>query len=90
MKWSWRIATVSGIGIYLHGTFLLLLAYVVLAELSGGGNVRSIRRSPADSMRMGPHPAGASQTAPGPNGTPLKRPAPSTAISSSKRDAPGR
>ena len=34
MKWSWKIATVSGIGIYLHGTFLALLAYIVVAELS--------------------------------------------------------
>ena len=37
MKWSLRIAKVAGIGIYLHGTFLILLAYIVFAELSGGG-----------------------------------------------------
>jgi Zn-dependent protease/predicted transcriptional regulator len=42
MKWSWRIATVAGIGIYLHGTFLALLAYVVLAELSGGGSYQNV------------------------------------------------
>lgn len=28
MKWSWRIATVAGIGIYLHVTFLLVLVWV--------------------------------------------------------------
>src|SRR5688572_5285186 len=37
MKWSLRIAKVAGIGIYVHGTFLILLAYIVFAELSGGG-----------------------------------------------------
>ena len=38
MKWSWRIATVAGIGIYIHVTFLLLLAFIVFEELAGGGN----------------------------------------------------
>ena len=29
MSWSWRIATVAGIPIYLHGTFLLLIAIIL-------------------------------------------------------------
>src|SRR5581483_5404663 len=36
MKWSWRIARVSGIDIYLHGTFLILLAWVGLSHLLQG------------------------------------------------------
>jgi hypothetical protein len=36
MKWSWRIARVSGIDVYLHGTFLILLAWVALSHLLQG------------------------------------------------------
>lgn len=39
MKWSWRIATVAGIGVYLHVTFLLLVAYVAFSQLSSGGSL---------------------------------------------------
>jgi len=42
MKWSWRIATVAGIGVYVHGTFLLLLAYVVFMQLTHGGGAYSV------------------------------------------------
>src|SRR5690349_2539810 len=28
MRWSWRIARLAGIGIYLHVTFILILAWV--------------------------------------------------------------
>ena len=31
MRWSWRIGTVAGIGVYMHATFLLLLAWVALS-----------------------------------------------------------
>ncbi len=39
MKWSWRIARVSGIDIYLHGTFLILLAWVAASHLLEGHGV---------------------------------------------------
>jgi Zn-dependent protease len=36
MPFSWRIATVSGIPIYLHGTFLILLAFVFISDWTRG------------------------------------------------------
>src|SRR5690349_18311772 len=39
MKWSFRIGRVSGIDIYVHFTFLLLLGWVVLANLSREGGL---------------------------------------------------
>src|SRR5438132_737070 len=37
MKWSWKLATVAGIGLYVHATFLLFCAWVwVLYWLAGG------------------------------------------------------
>lgn len=39
MKWSWRIGRVAGIGIYLHATFLILLAWVVLNSMLSGKGV---------------------------------------------------
>ncbi|MBI2920237.1 MAG: site-2 protease family protein [Planctomycetes bacterium] len=39
MKWSWKIATVAGIPIYIHATFLLLLVWVALSHYMDGGSV---------------------------------------------------
>jgi len=36
MRWSWHVGTFRGIGVYLHATFLLLLAWIFLAHLFGG------------------------------------------------------
>lgn len=41
MKWSWRIARVSGIDVYLHGTFLILLAWVALSPAGRQGDENS-------------------------------------------------
>lgn len=32
MRWSWKIAKLAGITVYMHATFLLLLAYIVIAS----------------------------------------------------------
>ncbi len=38
MKWSWKIGHLAGIAVYLHATFLILLAYVGIDNyLRGGG-----------------------------------------------------
>jgi Zn-dependent protease len=32
MKWSWRVGSIAGIGLYVHATFVLLLAWVAIGE----------------------------------------------------------
>jgi Zn-dependent protease/predicted transcriptional regulator len=39
MKWSWRVGQVAGIGIYIHATMLLLLAFLGYIRLQGGAGV---------------------------------------------------
>lgn len=41
MKWSWRVGSVSGIALYLHATFLLLLAWVAVGQYQRSGSVTS-------------------------------------------------
>ncbi|MBI2571972.1 MAG: site-2 protease family protein [Candidatus Schekmanbacteria bacterium] len=36
LRWSWRLTTISGIDVYVHGTFLLLLAFVASSDLLAG------------------------------------------------------
>jgi Zn-dependent protease len=36
MKWSLKIARISGIDVFLHWTFLVLLAFVLISSFSGG------------------------------------------------------
>ena len=39
MKWSWRLVDILGIGVYMHATFLLLIAWVVLIHWMEGQNL---------------------------------------------------
>jgi Zn-dependent protease/CBS domain-containing protein len=41
MKWSWRVGSISGIALYLHATFLLLLAWVGVGEYQRSGSLSS-------------------------------------------------
>lgn len=39
MRWSWKIGEVAGIGLYIHATFWLLIAFVLFVNWSGGHNL---------------------------------------------------
>src|SRR3954464_13701314 len=40
MGWSFRIARLAGIDVFVHFTFLILLGWVALSDYSARGNVR--------------------------------------------------
>src|SRR3989449_6262092 len=42
MKWSWRLGTVAGIGLYVHATFFLLLAWVGVTYWIAGGSAAAL------------------------------------------------
>jgi len=42
MKWSWKLGTFRGIGVYVHATFLILIGFVVLSYWSQGGSLPAI------------------------------------------------
>ncbi len=39
MKWSWKIGSYAGIGVYMHATFLLVIAWVILSHGIAGNTV---------------------------------------------------
>lgn len=39
MRWSWKIAEVAGIGIFVHWTFLLLIGWIALVHLQRGADL---------------------------------------------------
>ena len=39
MKWSWRLGSIAGIALYVHATFLLLLAWVAVGEYQSSRSV---------------------------------------------------
>lgn len=42
MKWSWKIGEFAGIGVYMHATFLLIIAWVILIHWSAGHDLATI------------------------------------------------
>jgi Zn-dependent protease/CBS domain-containing protein len=44
LRWSWRLVTVAGIDVYLHGTFLLLIAFLVFSDLVAGQGAAAMVR----------------------------------------------
>ncbi len=42
MRWSWKIGTLAGIGVYMHATFLLLLAWIALVHWAQGESLRMV------------------------------------------------
>src|SRR5438094_9039212 len=42
MKWSWKLGSVAGIGLYVHATFLLLLAWVGVTYWLAGGSAAAL------------------------------------------------
>src|SRR5688572_27031530 len=47
MKWSRKIGTFAGIGVYVHTTFIILLAWVAFAHWQTGHNVGAAVRGVA-------------------------------------------
>lgn len=39
MKWSWKMVEITGIGVYVHATFLLIIGWVVLMHWTQGHNL---------------------------------------------------
>ncbi len=44
MRWSWKIAEVAGIGIFVHWTFLLLIGWIALVHLQRGADLATALR----------------------------------------------
>ena len=42
MKWSWKIGRIAGISVYVHATFLLLIAWLALIGWTQGHDARSV------------------------------------------------
>jgi Zn-dependent protease len=42
MKWSWKIGRYAGVDVYMHATFLLLIAFVALSHWIQGGDASAV------------------------------------------------
>ena len=38
-RWSWKIGEIAGIGVYIHATFLLLVAWLAIGHITAGDSV---------------------------------------------------
>src|SRR5688572_2012503 len=38
MKWAWCVGSITGLGLYIHATLLLLLAWVAIGEYQSSGS----------------------------------------------------
>lgn len=45
MKWSWKIGKFAGISVYMHATFLILIAWIVLTEWGATHSGRAVAGS---------------------------------------------
>jgi Zn-dependent protease len=45
MSWSWRIGRIAGIDVYIHFTFLLLLAWIFVAYYLANRSLADAARS---------------------------------------------
>jgi Zn-dependent protease/CBS domain-containing protein len=45
LRWSWKLITVVGIDVYIHGTFLLLVAFVAFSSLLAGKGPAAMTRT---------------------------------------------
>ncbi len=44
LRWSWKLVTVAGIDVYVHGTFLLLIGFLAFSDLVAGQGVAAMVR----------------------------------------------
>lgn len=42
MKWSWKLANVAGIGIYVHWTFMLIIGWIIMVRLGSGASAAGV------------------------------------------------
>src|SRR5688572_30792280 len=42
MTWSWKVARIAGIDVYMHATFLMLIAWIALSHWSEGRSVAAV------------------------------------------------
>ena len=42
MGWAWRISTIAGIPIYVHGTFAILIVFLMVNGLAQGRGVTTV------------------------------------------------
>ena len=42
MKWSWKIGEWAGIGVYVHATFVMLIGFLIISNLTAGANLAGL------------------------------------------------